>query len=846
MDKVLVANRGEIACRVMRTARKLGVRTVAVYSDADAGAAHVALADEAIRLGPAPPSESYLRGDAILEAAYRTGAQAVHPGYGFLSENAGFARACADAGVEFVGPPASAIEKMGSKSASKKITTDANVPVTPGYHGEDQSLECLAHEAQQMGYPVMIKAVMGGGGKGMRMVRKAEDFAEALESCRRESKASFGDDRVLVERFLEQPRHVELQIFADKHDGAVYLHERDCSVQRRHQKVLEEAPAPLLHHDLRVQMGEAAVAAARAVGYVGAGTVEFMLDSPPGQEALPGAPFYFMEMNTRLQVEHPVTELVTGVDLVEWQLRVASGQPLPLRQEDVPLLGHAIEARVYAENPSNNFLPATGVLRHLRSPADAVARPLAGGDVATEGVGAAASPLVEGVRVDTGVREGDEVGIHYDPMVAKLVAHGENREEALHRLIAALRGYRVVGLPNNIPFLVATAGHPAFRRGGIDVGFLGRSLNECLPVGPAALPHPKAVAIAAAARVLRARRQAAAASGADVLGGASGSGRGDALSPWASASGLRPMSRGLPSWRFTIEADVEGSDGLAPHPIEVSVAIADPSALPDAHSEGASASALAVTLSCEGASALGWEADSVTIFVDAAAPVELGAVRSAHSASSSAALSEREAVAAADRSGAAGRATPSRNVAGSGPPTTATEARNGGCSTVDVDLVVGGERIAATVVEEDGSPIGPHGAAAAGAELTVFVDAGLPGAVRLAAGAAATEGSGHGPAMDAVWGGTRFVMRIPPLDVGDASSAADAGAAVSPMPGKVGRVMVKPGDTVEAGQTLMLVEAMKMEHPVKASVAGVVEEVRAAEGEQVPDGQTLVTFEEAA
>ena len=406
-DKILIANRGEIACRVARTARRMGMRTVAVYSDADAEALHVAACDEAWRIGPPPPRESYLDGKAIIAVAKRTGAQAIHPGYGFLSENEGFAADCARAGLVFIGPPPAAIAAMGSKSAAKNIMGKAGVPLVPGYHGDDQDPKHLAREAAKIGYPVLIKATAGGGGKGMKVVERAADFAAALAAARREAKAGFGDDRVLVEKYLAAPRHIEIQVFADTQGNAVYLFERDCSVQRRHQKVLEEAPAPGMKPEHRRAMGEAAVACAKAIGYVGAGTVEFIAADSFARD---GA-FYFMEMNTRLQVEHPVTEMVTGEDLVEWQLRVAAGEPLPKRQDELALCGHAIEARIYAEDPDRGFLPSTGTLVHLRAPANGPS-----------------------VRVDTGVCAGDGISPHYDPMIAKLIVHGEDRPAALRRL----------------------------------------------------------------------------------------------------------------------------------------------------------------------------------------------------------------------------------------------------------------------------------------------------------------------------------------------------------------------------------------------------------------------------
>ncbi|HEY9063480.1 MAG TPA: biotin carboxylase N-terminal domain-containing protein, partial [Burkholderiaceae bacterium] len=415
-NKILIANRGEIACRVAATARKLGIRTVAVYSDADAQARHVQACDEAVHIGPAAPKESYLIGARIIAAAQATGAQAIHPGYGFLSENEDFAQACADAGLVFIGPPPSAIQAMGLKAESKRLMEKAGVPLVPGYHGAGQDPMLLKSEAERIGYPVLIKASAGGGGKGMRIVAKADEFDAALASCKREASASFGDDAVLIERYVTRPRHIEIQVFGDAHGSCLYLFERDCSVQRRHQKVLEEAPAPGMSEARRREMGAAAVAAAKAVGYVGAGTVEFIAEPTPDGDLR----FYFMEMNTRLQVEHPVTEAITGLDLVEWQLRVASGEPLPLAQEQLRINGHAIEARICAENPDAQFLPATGTLEVYRTPP-----------------GASAFERAR-VRVDAGVREGDAISPYYDSMIAKLIVWGRDRAEALARLDAAL------------------------------------------------------------------------------------------------------------------------------------------------------------------------------------------------------------------------------------------------------------------------------------------------------------------------------------------------------------------------------------------------------------------------
>ncbi|MEY2824692.1 MAG: hypothetical protein RLZ64_1230 [Pseudomonadota bacterium] len=445
--KILIANRGEIACRVAATARRLGIRTVAVYSQADAQSQHVAMCDESVLIGPAPAKESYLKMERIISAARDTGAEAIHPGYGFLSENEAFAAACEASDIVFIGPPASAIRAMGSKSAAKALMEKARVPLVPGYHGERQESDFLRQQADAIGYPVLLKASAGGGGKGMRIVERSEDFEAALASCKREAINSFGDDRVLVEKYLQRPRHIEIQVFADTQGNYVYLFERDCSVQRRHQKVLEEAPAPGMTPERRQAMGEAAVNAARAVGYVGAGTVEFIANQ--------NGSFYFMEMNTRLQVEHPVTELITGTDLVEWQLRVAAGEPLPLQQQDVHIDGHAIEARIYAENPEKGFLPSTGTLLHLRLP-DAV-------------------NFAQGhVRIDAAVRQGDAITPHYDPMIAKLIVHGDDRSQALARMQQALNAIEIVGPSTNVAFLSRLIATPAFAGAELDTGLVER------------------------------------------------------------------------------------------------------------------------------------------------------------------------------------------------------------------------------------------------------------------------------------------------------------------------------------------------------------------------------------
>jgi 3-methylcrotonyl-CoA carboxylase alpha subunit len=465
---VLIANRGEIACRIARTARRLGLRVIAVYSEADAGALHVRLADEAHLIGPAPASESYLRQDKIIAAAKAAKADCIHPGYGFLSENADFAQACTEAGIVFVGPPPSAIRAMGLKDRAKALMEKAGVPVVPGYHGERQEPKFLKEKAYEIGYPVLIKAVAGGGGKGMRRVDKHADFDDALEGAMREASSSFGDARVLVERYVSAPRHIEMQVFGDNHGDVVHLNERDCSLQRRHQKVIEESPAPGMSASMRAKMGEAAVAAARAVNYSGAGTIEFIADSANG---LREDAFWFMEMNTRLQVEHPVTEAVTGLDLVEWQFRVAAGEPLPLRQDQVRLDGHAVEARIYAEDPARGFLPSTGTLAVLEWPNG------------------------EGVRIDTGVESGGEVSPFYDPMIAKMIVHAPTREKALDKLAAALDQSIVIGPHNNVGFVAALARARDFRSGQFDTGFIDRHIGEL--VHPAGEVDKAAVALAA-------------------------------------------------------------------------------------------------------------------------------------------------------------------------------------------------------------------------------------------------------------------------------------------------------------------------------------------------------------
>ncbi|NKF22145.1 acetyl/propionyl/methylcrotonyl-CoA carboxylase subunit alpha [Solimonas marina] len=493
--KILIANRGEIACRIIATCRRLGIATVAVYSEADAAARHVRLADEAYEVGPAAARDSYLRAERIIDVATRSGAQAVHPGYGFLSENEAFAQACADAGLVFIGPPVGAIRAMGSKSAAKALMKQAGVPLVPGYHGDEQAPAFLREQADRIGYPVLIKASAGGGGKGMRVVERGDDFAAALASCQREASASFGDAHMLIEKYLQQPQHIEIQVFGDTHGNIVSLHERDCSAQRRHQKVIEEAPAPGMSAQQRAAMGQAARDAAQAVAYVGAGTVEFIADAQ--------GHFYFMEMNTRLQVEHPVTEMITGLDLVEWQLRIASGEPLPLREGQVPLRGHSIEVRVYAEEPAKGFLPAIGTLLHYAPPS-----------------------VSAHVRLDSGVEGGDAISPHYDPMIAKLIVWDETRERAIERMLGALAAFRIVGVGNNIEFLSRLIDHASFRAGQVDTGLIERERDILLAVDD---DVPRAALDAATLWTLRAQRQRAAG-----LVPAT-----DAQSPWASGDGWR-------------------------------------------------------------------------------------------------------------------------------------------------------------------------------------------------------------------------------------------------------------------------------------------------------------------
>ena len=659
--KLLIANRGEIACRVMRTAHRLGIRTVAVYSDADRDALHVAMAGEARRLGPAPASRSYLDIERLIEAAAASGADSVHPGYGFLSENPEFIEACTAADIVFVGPPAAAVRAMGLKDAAKRLMEAAGVPVVPGYHGEEQDDSALLAHARRVGFPVLVKAVAGGGGKGMRRADDEAAFEEALAGARREARSSFGDDRVLIERFVERSRHVEVQVFADAHGNAVHLFERDCSLQRRHQKVIEEAPAPGMTLPMRTAMGEAAVAAARAIDYRGAGTVEFIADA---SEGLREDRFWFMEMNTRLQVEHPVTEMVTGTDLVEWQIRVAAGEPLPAGQAELSFKGHAVEARVYAEDPDRGFLPSTGTLLHLGMP-----------------------PESTRVRIDQGVRTGDAVTPHYDPMIAKVVAHGENRGAALARLGGALRAFEIAGVTTNVPFLSRLVADPAFRAGDVDTALIDRRLDSLLAHTP--VPEP-------------------------VLAGAAMYAAGALAEPETGNSAEDPWST-LIGWRLW---------GDARQPVHLEV-------------DGDAVEA------------------QVTFLADRSCRIESGQ--------------------------------------------SSLVVRPGRREGTRVTLVLD-DRVASVRIVPDGT--GLH----------------------------------------LIHQGRTYSAAIPDRTVEDGETASALSHVTSPLPGKVVKALVRSGDAVERGATLVVLEAMKMELSVEAPRGGIVDEVPVSEGDQVVEGAVLVTF----
>jgi 3-methylcrotonyl-CoA carboxylase alpha subunit len=661
-NKILIANRGEIACRVIKTARRMGVKTVAVYSDADASAMHVALADEAYHIGGSAAADSYLVYQKIIDVCKKSGAEAVHPGYGFLSENAAFCKALAENDIIFIGPPVGAIEAMGSKSAAKAIMEKAAVPLVPGYHGDVQSVDLMKSEARKMGYPVILKAAAGGGGKGMRIVWKEDEMEAAWDAARREAMKGFGDDHMLVEKYLTKPRHVEIQVFADTHGEVVYLFERDCSVQRRHQKVIEEAPAPRMQQDLRHKMGEAACNAARAIGYVGAGTVEFLLDEDGS--------FYFMEMNTRLQVEHPVTEMITGEDLVEWQLRVAAGQPLPRKQDDLSINGHAIEVRIYAEDPNNDFLPATGKLKHLRTPVETAH-----------------------VRIDTGVREGDEVSIYYDPMISKLIVWANTREGALRHMRKALAEYQVVGLTTNIEFLATLVSHPAFVNFDVDTGFIARHENDLFPERI----HVTDDALALACLDVFITR--------DIEAQAHANWSGDPFSPWNSTSGFRMNDDNHHELYFLTDEDI-------------------------------------LTVTCH--------------YRDDGYLMELPGC---------------DMMVSGDRDA-------------------------NGDLAADLD----GRRMKATVVR-------------------------------------------HGETMEILVHGRAHALKLyDPLAAAEGQTEAK-GSLTSPMPGKVVAVMVQKGQAVTEGQTLMILEAMKMEHTIFAPIDGVIEDIYFAAGDQLEEGVELLKIQ---
>ena len=656
--KILIANRGEIACRVAATARRMAIKTVAVYSDADASAKHVSFCDEAVHIGGSAPKDSYLRWERIIEAARATGAEAIHPGYGFLSENEEFAKACVAAGLVFIGPPASAIKAMGLKAESKQLMEKAGVPLVPGYHGSDQDPALLKREADRIGYPVLIKASAGGGGKGMRAVERSEDFEAALASCQREAINSFGNDTVLVEKYAQRPRHIEIQVFGDTHGNYVYLFERDCSVQRRHQKVLEEAPAPGLSEAMRQQMGQAAVAAARAVSYVGAGTVEFIVEQRPDGSMN----FFFMEMNTRLQVEHPVTEAITGLDLVEWQLRIASGEPLPLAQDQLRINGHAIEARICAENPDNKFLPTTGTLHVYDKP---VCNAFERGTI----------------RIDDGVRQGDTISPFYDSMVAKLIVHGQTREEALARMDEALAQTRIVGLATNVQFLRHVVRSSSFANANLDTDLIPREAAVLFNQEPVGL------ALAAASAVAQTLLSEKASEGSD------------------------PFSR-RDGWQ---------SHGVTVRPFEF-----------DFHGEPAKA--------------------ALTYGHDGGLHLTVG-----------------------DASG----------------PLVFAQSGQG------IDIQFAGQRLRATVYTQGEVD---YVFTARGATQITAID------LLAHAGETHTEG----------------------------------GRLTAPMPGKILSFSVKAGDTVEKGQPLAVMEAMKMEHTIAAPADGVVEELMYAPGDHVAEGAELL------
>jgi len=653
--KVLIANRGEIACRVIRTLNRMGIGSVAVFSDADRDALHVSMADQSVRVGSAPSLESYLKSDRIIQAALDTGADAIHPGYGFLSENPDFVRACNDAELIFIGPDAHSIEAMGLKDAAKKLMQEAGVPVVPGYHGDNQNPDYLSGEADQIGYPVLIKARAGGGGKGMRKVETTDDFIDALEGAKREAAASFADDRVIVEKYLDTPRHIEIQVFGDRQENVVHLYERDCSLQRRHQKVIEEAPAPGMTEEMRTAMGNAAVQAAKAVNYIGAGTVEFIVDASDG---LRSDRFYFMEMNTRLQVEHPVTEMVTGVDLVEWQINVAVGKSLPVSQDQLSINGHAVEARIYAENTDNDFLPASGTLEYMS--------------------------LDSGARIDSGVRQGDFISPYYDPMIAKLIVKGADRNAAVANMAAALNRSRIAGCVTNVGFLGRLVSLPRFIDGDVETGLIEQERKK---LSRPDRPPAAVLALGALHNI-------------GVLA------KSYDTNPWRELTHWRPW--GNPT--FLVSSRYEDGDY-------------------DLRIDAISSSHFRVKIG------------------DSEIELELGDV-----------------------------------------------------STHDVQLAMDDQWL------NLGMSAGIH-------RLTVFYD------------------------------GESWLLNFDdPLEV-TADSGTDASHVTAPMPGAITHISIEPGDSVKTGDTLIVMEAMKMEHALKAGRDGKVESLSVAAGDQVEAGATLVTLE---
>lgn len=717
-DKILVANRGEIACRVIRTAKRLGIKTVAVYSSADMNALHASMADEKVLIGDGPsPRESYLRGEEVLDIALRTGSSAIHPGYGFLSENPAFATAVNESDVAFIGPSAAAIESMGSKSHSKFIMDKAKVPITPGYHGDNQDPEFLLHEARSnVGFPLLIKATMGGGGRGMRLVEKESDFMDALRSCKGESQSAFGDSRVILEKYLVNPRHIEIQIMADMHGNTVSLHERDCSLQRRHQKIIEEAPASDLPLEVRKRMGQMAVKAAKAVGYVNAGTVEFLLDSQSD-----AGDFYFCEMNTRLQVEHPVTELITGQDLVEWQLRVAAGETLPIvRQEDIPCVGHSMEARIYAENTSQGFLPATGHI-HMHQPP-------------TNPSGQSSSTT----RVDTGITTGDEVSMYYDSMVSKLIVHSESREKCLEALVSSLKQYILVGVPNNIPFLIGCAEHPTFSKAGsVNTGFLDEYAHDMkvLEQGHCHSPLEKAICAFAASLIIEDR-----VSTANSLHGLRH------RSPWSNYSG---------SWR------AGGQNGK--HIRVLKQEESDDSSIHSHLPNCGDASDIMCTSNDDGSFHIGVRGDGIDMF------------------------------------------------------------------------------------QIDGSLDSESG------QLKVMIDGCKSGTFRVVSHQESNKGAisvwlwseGHGCDTNYMFGMT-FKDPLPRAARHDNSPQFDGGSCElrAPFTGKVTRINAVVGNKVEEKETVLVLEAMKMEHSIQSSISGIIGKLNCAVGDTVKEGTLLASVDD--